>query len=187
MPGQPDLAETRLKQARDIAERLWLASEMKVLSPQRTFSIDDAVDVALFLTERVFKDARVRLQTDLAPDAPQVDANMGQVEQALVSVLLNACEAVERAGQVTVTTADAPDRKMIEVAIEDTGEGMPPEVLNRVFEPFFSTWGRLGMGLSAAKEMITTCGGDIRIESEVGKGTKVTFELPTAAGVKLRN
>ncbi|HUU43871.1 MAG TPA: ATP-binding protein [Planctomycetota bacterium] len=182
MPGQPDLAEIRQKQARDIAERLWLASQMKVLSPRRSFSIADAVDVAIFLTERVFRSAGVRLEKTLAHDTPQVDADMGQVEQALVSVLLNACEASGRGGRVTVTTGCPANRRTVTVVVADEGAGMPPEVLKRVFEPFFSTWGRLGIGLSAAKEMLTSSGGDLDMESTVGEGTEVTFELPAVTG-----
>ena len=177
MPGQPELAEIRERQARDIAERLWLASKLKVLSPRRAFNMNDAVDVALFLTDKVFRTAGVALTRKLDPDTPEVDAQMGQIEQALISVLLNACEAAGGGGEVTVTTGSPADGGQVEVLIEDTGEGIPPEALKRVFEPFFSTRGRLGMGLSTAREMVLGFGGDIRIESTVGKGTKVLMVL----------
>ena len=179
MAGQPDIAETREKQARDIAERLWLASQLKVLSPRRTFNMNDALDVALFLTDRVFRGMGVQVRRKLNPDMPEVDAQMGQVEQALVSVLLNACEATGCGGVVTVTTDQTAEGRATEVRIEDTGPGIPADVLERVFEPFFSTWDRLGVGLTTARELVTGFGGDIRIESVVGEGTKVFMTLPT--------
>ena len=180
MAGQPDIAEIRQKQARDIAERLWLASQLKVLSPRQAFSMNDAVDVALFLTDRVFKGLGVKVNTKLNPGIPAVDAAMGQIEQALVSVLLNACEATGSGGVVTVTTRPSADGTAVEVLIEDTGEGIPADVLARVFETFFSTWDRLGVGLTTARELVTGFGGDIRIESALGEGTKVTVTLPAA-------
>jgi len=181
MAGQPDIAEIRQKQARDIAERLWLASQLKVLSPRRAFNMNDAIDVALFLTDKLFKSSGVKVARKLNPDLPEVDAPMGRIEQALVSVLLNACEAAGSGGAVTVTTDRSADGNAVKVLIEDTGEGIPADVLERVFEPFFSTWERLGVGLSTARELIVASGGDIRLESTVGEGTKVHVSLPTVA------
>jgi len=181
MPGNSDLAEIRQRQARDIAERLWLASRSKVLSPRRTFSINDAVDVALFLTDRAFKDAGVRLTRTIRPRLPEVDASMGEVEQALVSVLLNACEAAGPGGGISVATDLALDGEAVEVRVVDTGRGMSPEVLKRVYEPFFSTWGHLRVGLTTARELLERSGGAIRIDSVAGEGTSVLVRLPAAA------
>ncbi|GAH65950.1 unnamed protein product [marine sediment metagenome] len=180
MPGESETTGTRQKQTSDIAERLWLAAELKVLAPRRTFSMNDAVDVALFLTDRLFKDAGVEIYRELNPEIPEVDAQMGQIEQALVNILLNACEATERGGVVTVTT-DHTEDKGVEVRIADTGCGMPPDELDKVFEVFYSTRGRLGVGLSSARELVSGFGGDIRIESSVGKGTNVSVDLPSVA------
>ncbi|HUW56958.1 MAG TPA: ATP-binding protein [Planctomycetota bacterium] len=181
MPGELDTAEIRQRQARDIAERLWLASKLKVLSPRGTFNVNDAVDVALFLTERLFRTAGIKLHTRLDPTIPAVDAHMGKVEQTLVNVLVNACEATRHGGVVTVTTEYLQRERRVAVCIADTGEGIPAEVLDRVFEPFYSTRGRLGVGLSAARDLLSGLGGDIGIESTVGEGTKVTLGLPAAA------
>ena len=180
MPGESETTGTRQSQTSDIAERLWLAAELKVLAPRRTFSMNDAVDVALFLTDKLFKGAGVKIHRELDPEIPEVDAHMGQVEQALVNILLNACEATERGGVVTVTT-DHTEGKAVEVRIADTGCGMPPDELDKVFEIFYSTRGRLGVGLSTARELVSGFGGDIRVGSSVGKGTNVSVNLPAAA------
>ena len=177
MPGESEVTGTRRSQTSDIAERLWLAAELKVLAPRRTFSMNDAVDVALFLTDRLFKGAGVEIQRKLNPEIPEVDAHMGQVEQALVNILLNACEATERGGVVTVTTDHTRD-KGVELRIADTGCGIAPDELDKVFEVFYSTRGRLGVGLSTARELVSGFGGNIRIESSVGKGTSVFVSFP---------
>ena len=180
MPGQPEAAQTRQRLALDLAERLWLASKLKVLSPRRTFSMNDAVDVALFLTDRLFKGAGVRVRPEPDPGIPDVDADMGQVEQALVNVLVNACEATASGGTVTVATRYVPSDETVEVVIEDTGEGIPEEALERVFEPFYSTRGHIGVGLTTARELMSRFAGQVRLESAVGSGTKAFLRLPAA-------
>jgi len=180
MPGRPDTAEIRQKQARDISERLWLASQLKALSPHRAFSVNDAVDAALFLTQKLFKTAGVRVRTELESEMPEVDAPMGHVEQALVNVLVNACEATSSGEVVTVGTELLRKDLSVLVRIRDTGEGMSAESIERAFEPFYSTKGRLGLGLSAARELLLGLGGDMEIESTAGEGTKVTLKLPAA-------
>jgi signal transduction histidine kinase len=178
MPGELDMGQTAQALAYDIAERLWLASKLKVLSPKRAFSMNDAVDVSLFLTDKLFKGAGVTVRASLSHGLAEVDAHMGHVEQALVNVLVNACEASTRGGAVEVATRYVSADRSIEVEIKDTGVGIPADAIERVFEPFFSTKGRMGMGLSAARELMTKSGGEIRIESNVGGGTKVLLRLP---------
>ena len=180
MSGRPDAAEIRQKQARDISERLWLASQLKVFSPHRAFHVNDAVDAALFLTEKMFRTAGVKVRTELSPRMPEVDAQMGHVEQALVNVLVNACEATSSGGVVTVGTEFRQKDLSVLVRIDDTGEGMSAESLERAFEPFYSTKGRLGLGLSAGREVLSGLGGDIAIKSTVGEGTRITVKLPAA-------
>jgi len=180
MPGQPEVAETREKLGLDLAERLFLASKLKVLSPRRTFSMNDAADVALFLTERLFRGAGIRVRMDPDTEIPDVDADMGQVEQALVNVLVNACEATASGGTVAVATRYVSATDVVEVVVEDTGEGIPEEALERVFEPFYSTRGHIGVGLSTARELVTRFGGEVRLESAEGSGTRVFLRLPAA-------
>ena len=182
MAGKPVTTEVRQRDVQDIVERLWLAAELKVLSPRRAFNVNDAVDVALFLTDKLFKGAGVAVRTTLSPGLPEADAQMGHVEQSLIDVLLNSCEASSRGGEVRVATGYAEQGKGVEIRIEDSGEGIPPEALGRVFEPFYSTRGRLGLGLTAARELLSRSGGDIRIESDPGKGTTVTLTLPVVKG-----
>jgi len=181
MAWKPETAEVGKRDVRDIAEWLWLAAELKVLSPRRAFNVNDAVDVALFLTDKLFKSAGIKVQRKLDPDIPEVDAQMGHIEQALINVLLNSWEATSSGGEVRVATGCVEQDKSVEIRIEDTGEGMPAEALEKVFEPFYGTRGRLGLGLTTARELVSGFGGDMSIESDFGKGTKVRLKLPAVA------
>jgi signal transduction histidine kinase len=84
-------------------------------------------------------------------------------------------------GKLKVTTAARTKgvRTDISIAVEDTGTGIPPELHDRVLEPFFSTRpGRMGLGLAICREIVSEHGGSLRIESRPGKGTRVTIILP---------
>jgi signal transduction histidine kinase len=77
-----------------------------------------------------------------------------------------------------VATRTSPAGELV-VEIQDTGEGMKPEVLARLFEPFFTTRAsRMGMGLSVSHAIVTSLGGTLRVESEPGTGTRITVTLP---------
>ena len=103
------------------------------------------------------------------------------VAQALRGLITNAQDASMGEERVSVRGAVEGDRARIEVV--DSGGGMSPEVLARVCEPFFTTKppGRgMGLGLYLTRAVVESLGGDIHIESEMGKGTKVALELPTS-------
>lgn len=118
-----------------------------------------------------------------APGSPKVKADPAQLVQVLHNLVRNSGDAMPDGGLVTITTTTDGDHLVIEV--HDTGTGMPPEVLDRVFEPFFSTkstTGTVGLGLSTAHGMVSQAGGQIALVSEVGRGTTVTVILPAVAG-----
>lgn len=126
---------------------------------------------------------------ELCPDALRVHIDAVELEQALLNLLLNARDAVKArdgAGTITVRTwrpADGEPRARISVA--DTGCGMEPEVLRRAFEPFFTTKDAgegTGLGLSAVYGIVQNAGGDVALDSEPGRGTTATIELPLVEG-----
>ncbi len=117
------------------------------------------------------------------PGTPKVKADPAQLVQVLHNLVRNSGDAMPGGGPVTITTSTAGDQLVIEV--NDIGTGMPPDVLDRVFEPFFSTkstTGTVGLGLSTAHGIVSQAGGRITLTSEVGRGTTVTVSLPAVAG-----
>jgi two-component system NtrC family sensor kinase len=119
---------------------------------------------------------------------PAVRADYGQMRQAVVNIILNACEAMPSGGRLTVRTRHpAPAGLAVEVIVADQGEGIPPENLARIFDPFFTTKEKgTGLGLSVVYGILEKHGGQIHVDSRVGEGTTVTLSLPAANAASAR-
>jgi PAS domain S-box-containing protein len=112
-------------------------------------------------------------------ELPAIDCFPNQLNQVFMNILVNACHAIEGGGKITVTTGTSDGHAF--VRIQDTGKGISPEHLPRVFDPGFTTKGvgvGTGLGLSISFRIIQDHGGTIGVESEVGKGTTFTIRLP---------
>ena len=114
-------------------------------------------------------------------ELPRVRCYPAQINQVLLNLLLNAAQAMDRPGEIRVTTVAEGDRVRIEIS--DNGHGIAPDVLPRIFDPFFTTRGvgeGTGLGLTVAHDVIAGHGGTIDVASEVGRGTTFTLRLPAA-------
>jgi signal transduction histidine kinase len=114
-------------------------------------------------------------------ELPPVRCHLGQINQVFMNLLVNAAQAIEERG--TITLASGADGPWVWVSVEDTGKGMAPEVLKRIFEPFFTTKpvGKgTGLGLSLAYDIVKNHGGRIEVQSEPGRGTRFQVWLPVA-------
>ena len=132
-----------------------------------------------------FSDAKVTLDLDLDAASPCVSSDVNQLEQALMVLITNALEATPKGGSVTIRTKSSDHNgagAVVQLPIEDTGEGIPAENRERVFEPFFTTKPHgTGIGLPLAKKFVERNGGTIAIANGVNAGTKVEITLPRAA------
>ncbi len=115
-----------------------------------------------------------------AADLPQVMADHNQIEQVFINLLLNAGQAMNGVGELTVTTGHLPGGSSIFAAVRDTGCGIPEEHLVKIFDPFFTTKDQkgTGLGLSLSFGIIANHGGKIGVESTPGEGTTFTVVLP---------
>jgi signal transduction histidine kinase len=99
-----------------------------------------------------------------------------------MNILMNAVQAMDERGTITIVTRSCTPH-CVEVAISDTGHGIPPEQIDRIFDPFFTTKASgkgTGLGLSIAYGIVTTHHGTISVQSAVGKGSTFTVRLPIA-------
>lgn len=146
----------------------------------------------LGLAEPQIAKERIQVVSDLSPDLPKLRGDPNQLEQAFLNIVVNAWHAMSEGGILTITTRvkgqGAGDRggPAIEVTIADTGCGIPPENLDRIFDPFFSTKGvgkGTGLGLAISRRIIEDHGGRVRVASTPGRGTgfTVAFALPEEA------
>ena len=121
--------------------------------------------------------AGIDLKTYLPADLPPVRLHRDMFKQALLNLMLNAEQALTGGGSITVQAILEPGHVCL--SLIDTGHGMPPDVLAKVFEPFFSTKSTgSGLGLATTRKIVEAHHGAIDVQSEVGKGTKFTIRLP---------
>lgn len=166
----------------------FLASQLLTFSKggtpvRRTVSVarlvHDAVDLA-----RV--GSPVVINVDIAPDLWFAEIDRAQIQQVLQSILLNARQAMPTGGIVEVTASNVTSPKTsagcaeyVRIAIRDYGNGIPADTISRVFDPYFTTKpGASGLGLTSAYSIVQKHSGSISIESQPGRGTLVTVDLP---------
>jgi signal transduction histidine kinase len=142
-------------------------------------SVNQVIADTLVLLEPEAEPRRIRFETKLGPNLPDLFADKDQLQQASRNVIVNAYEAMPAGGKLTITTRR--QTKWVEVEFADTGSGIAPENLERIFDPFFTTKsGGTGLGLSVVYGIVDRHNGKIEIESEPGRGTRFIIRLPIA-------
>ncbi len=144
-------------------------------------NLNAAIQEALSLLSNQIAIEGISLEAKLG-DVPPVVADFGQLRQAFVNIALNACQAMDKGGRLTVSTRFVADKRMVEAEFADTGVGIPEDHLSKIFDPFFTTREKgTGLGLSVVYGIVNLHGGSIDIKSQVGKGTHVILRFPVAA------
>ncbi len=140
-------------------------------------SLAGVVDKSVFLVNHKMEMVGVTVTRDLA-DLPPIHADPGQLQQALMALLINACEAMENGGRIVVRTREWGGGEILEV--EDDGPGMPPDVAARAFEPFFTTKSAtsgVGLGLAVVYGIVGRHGGHVELKTAPGQGCRFTIYL----------
>jgi PAS domain S-box-containing protein len=140
------------------------------------------VETVLLLGRPLGKDG-VQVATALKPSLGAIWGNGNALQQVVTNLLLNARDAMPRGGEVRIVTEADPDRAgSLRLTIADTGDGMRPEALARIWEPFYTTkTSGTGLGLVMARRIIEEHGGTVDVRSEAGRGTTFTIVLPLHA------
>jgi len=139
--------------------------------------LHEGIESVLTLMDHLIKD-RIQVNRNYG-ELPKVKCYASQINQAFANVLTNAIEAIDGAGSITITTKEEESDILIQVA--DSGSGIKPEHLERIFDPGFTTKGvgvGTGLGLSITYRIIENHQGSIRVESEPGRGTTFSLRLP---------
>lgn len=152
---------------------------------QQAEDLNKIVEDSLRLVRHKINLLSVETQLDLDPRMPPVVCESQSVRQALLAILINACEAVgDTGGVIEVATRYHPDREEAEIQIRDDGCGMDEETRRRIFEPFFTTKDAVrgvGLGLAVVSGIVSAHGGQIRVDSTPGVGTTFHVLLPVNA------
>lgn len=158
-----------------------MALSMRKETTSEPFIADEAIKVAMNLLDKSLPSS-VKLNTDLQAPRAWLFGQAGGLQQAVLNLSLNACDAMPNGGRLFVSTALTADRKTFELVIEDEGEGISDDDLKKIFDPFFSTKAPgkgTGLGLSMVFHVVKAFGGNIDVASEVSVGTKMRITLPT--------
>jgi signal transduction histidine kinase/ActR/RegA family two-component response regulator len=200
----PDEMRDAIRDVNDATDRAaglthdLLAFARKQTLERTTVAVADLLGGVERMVRRV-AEATIRLDVRIAPDSGEIVADRHQIEQVLLNLAINACDAMANRGTLTVTAdrvelaggaggPGLPPGAYVRVAVADTGTGMDEATLRAVFEPFFTTKavGRgTGLGLAVAHGIVTQHGGRIAVDSVLGRGSTFTVYLPCAQGAPL--
>jgi two-component system NtrC family sensor kinase len=143
--------------------------------------LNTLVERALTLVNHQLELQEIKLEKNLAEDISPVPCDAGQIQQAVLALLVNATEAMPHGGRLAVSTEFKPAEKAVQVRVSDTGMGIPPDILPHIFEPFFTTKEsqlRTGLGLAVAHSIVEQHGGGIIARSQPRQGTECVITLP---------
>lgn len=145
-------------------------------------NIKEVCQNVLELTRKTFQqsDKKITVQVD---NLPAINGNRDALTQVFINLALNACESMQRGGQLVIDGKLEAANRQVVVRFEDTGEGIPPELIDHIFDPFVTTKSNgSGLGLFVSYGIIQAHNGSIRVESKVGRGTTfyLSFPVPEA-------
>jgi signal transduction histidine kinase len=142
-------------------------------------NVNDIMTSAIGIVENEFHLRQVRIRKHLAEDMAETLLDKNQIEQVFINLLLNALQAVDDRGLVTVQSSVNKVERKVQIEITDNGCGIPEENVGKIFEPFFSTKKNgTGLGLAVSYGIVRNHKGDIQILSEPGRGTRFIVEFP---------
>lgn len=152
---------------------------------KRPRRIDEVLDQTLEIIIHQQRFFGIELKKEYDPAVPEVVIDSNLMEQVVMNMVLNALDAMEGSGTLTVRTRRQDN--WVEIDMEDTGKGMPAAILDKIFDPFFTTKDStegmgMGLGLAISYGIVKNHNGDIQVTSKEGKGTKFTIRLPLDGG-----
>lgn len=187
--GAPDdTTRTRARIVKDQIGRITdlVRTLLNISRPQASararLDLELVLDHALrFLADR-FHEHGIKVEREFH-GVPQVFGDRDRLERVLLNLLMNAIDAMPGGGDLRVRLAPSASGDEVEIAVRDTGSGIPSDELGKIFEPYFSTKARgqgTGLGLFATKSIVLEHGGEIDVESALGEGTEFRIQLPAA-------
>ena len=165
-----------------------IVNELKEFSGKESSGVNQEVDVnkvieaAINLTKNLINKSTDNFSVKFAPDLPLVKGNRQRLEQVVINLIENACQALQNNSErIYVVTKYLKEENMIQIMVVDEGEGMPSSMIKKIKDPFFTTkreQGGTGLGLAVSSRIISSHKGRLNFESELGKGTKAIIKLP---------
>ncbi len=188
MEGDDDEVETyvtmahdELKRAADIVSRLRDLSRPSDAEHGEPTDVNDLIDDVLEVSRKDLKDHGIRVVRHLAEDLPRPILMPDRIKQVLLNLVLNARDAMSGRGELNMGSRYDEENDEVVIIIRDQGAGIPDEIMDHLFDPFFSTKAKgTGLGLFVSQNIVQEHGGRIEVESTVGEGSTFTVALPVS-------
>ena len=146
-------------------------------------NINNIITECIKLTRKQAEFKNVKILNALSEKVPELLLDKEQIQQALINLILNATDATDPGGTISISTAFSPGNRFVDITVSDTGKGMAAEVMDKIFEPFFTTREiGTGLGLAITHGIVGRHGGDILVQSQPGQGTTFTIKFPLNQG-----
>jgi len=172
--------EKNVRNCKAIVEDL-LSFARRSESKKEITRIHDIIDDVLGFMQHDSNLDHIQISTDYDPQVPPLELDAKKMKQVFINLLMNAKHAIDRKGNIKITTGLNRDTDQILIKVADSGHGIDKKDLTRIFDPFFTTKPTgegTGLGLSVSYGIIKNHGGDIAVESEIGIGSTFTMALP---------
>ncbi|RKX77097.1 MAG: hypothetical protein DRP87_10090 [Spirochaetes bacterium] len=166
--------------AREVVKKLLLFARQMPTRKTR-LNLNDVVKEGLYFLESRCAKEGIKLKTDLSENLPEIEADPSQIQQVLVNLVVNAVQSMKHGGRLDVVTRASST--YVALIVSDTGPGMSEDIKRQIFLPFFTTkevGHGTGLGLAVVHGIVSSHGGDIKVESEEGKGATFEIRLPRA-------
>ncbi|MHC1711726.1 MAG: ATP-binding protein [Solidesulfovibrio sp.] len=174
--------EFHVRRAKDVTHRL-LGFARRMEPTQEDIDVNLLIDQTRSFLENEANFRGITFVSDYQKNLPRIESDTSQLQQVFLNILDNAIDAIDKNGTITVTTRSLPESGDVDIAIADTGKGIPKETLEKIFDPFFTTkkvGEGTGLGLTISFSIIEKLGGHIAVTSEEGKGTTFHITLPVS-------
>ncbi len=184
MPRRTDFekALTKVEESVERARRITHQLLGFVRKSDTTFSrikVAELLSEALQLIAHETEKKGIKILWQVSPAPVAIWSDPYRLRQVFLNLLTNACQAIRSEGTITLTIEDVGDQ--VAITVQDTGEGIPREILDKIFEPFFSTKSSgmaTGLGLFVTRDIIEKLDGTIEVDSHIGQGTSFCIKLP---------
>ena len=178
-----ELTESEVSHCSDIVSNL-LAFSRKSKLEFDAVNINDLLQKCVILSDHKLTLQNIQIKTVLYSEIPKITGDFNQLQQCILNLVFNAADAMPEGGILTIESTLHPESRLVKIMVTDTGCGIAPKDLPKIFDPFFSTKEEgkgLGLGLSVTYGIIARHKGVIEAESELGKGAVLTITLPVNA------